>query len=428
MKSTDSLYEVAAVWNQKLQLYQKHLIHAYIDHWPNDVTSVLDVGCGDGKITQALAGNFKGTLFHGFDPSHEALSRLTIPKTQGSAIKLPFDEGQFDLVMSVDVLEHLEDQDEEIAWKELFRVAEKWVLATVPFMENLEEATAKCEHCNALYHVNWHKRSYNIDALIAKAAPGWSVSNIVLSGVEWSPQLPPEISFRRHNLNEWNGWICAECPQCHTQGKDPAAPKVLDLEVARSLGQEIYNKAQKKPYTRSHSEIIIAFSRDQQPLIRKGGALATKTSRACALIDFTTHHIFTNLEPFPQTARLVAATDGGFIAQFPAYPSSIKRNLFKVVRKNLDIKSDLIIEDGRGNVNYSTSYNGMLKPERLLEAGYYGILVRLPKNHEYELIELMNSPRRDFYEPEHTKTMSYYKLTETLTIQVPCLLTYHTYI
>jgi len=199
-----SLYEDPKVWEQPLQDYQKNVLQAYIDYFPEDVKSVLDIGCGDGKITHALSEKFKGVSFHGFDKSYEALDRLKLPSTQGDVVNLPFQDNQFDLVMTVDLLEHLDDLEEQQCLKELFRVAKNWVFLTVPFNENLEEGLTKCDNCCEIYHVNYHKRSYSIGTILKKKIEGWSLSNIILSGIPSQGFHPLEITYRRHSLNEWN--------------------------------------------------------------------------------------------------------------------------------------------------------------------------------------------------------------------------------
>jgi 2-polyprenyl-6-hydroxyphenyl methylase / 3-demethylubiquinone-9 3-methyltransferase len=85
---------------------------------------VLDVGCGGGILSEALAR--EGAVVTGVDPSekslavareHAAQSGLTIDYRAGSAEDLAssgFAQG-FDLVFAVDVLEHVDDLDRTMA-------------------------------------------------------------------------------------------------------------------------------------------------------------------------------------------------------------------------------------------------------------------------------------------------------------------------
>jgi SAM-dependent methyltransferase len=74
---------------------------------------VLDLGCGDGRITALLAR--EGAEVTGVDPSEVALERaraanpgldFRAPAPDGS---LPFADGSFDVVVCVNVLEHVAD-------------------------------------------------------------------------------------------------------------------------------------------------------------------------------------------------------------------------------------------------------------------------------------------------------------------------------
>jgi trans-aconitate methyltransferase len=67
---------------------------------PRPGERVLDLGCGDGALTQALA--LRGCVVLGVDSSHEqveATRRLGLPAEQGDGQALQFDEG-FDAVFS----------------------------------------------------------------------------------------------------------------------------------------------------------------------------------------------------------------------------------------------------------------------------------------------------------------------------------------
>jgi ubiquinone biosynthesis O-methyltransferase len=80
--------------------------------------SVLDLGCGGGFMAAALAK--RGTIVTGVDPSKRAIDsarrhaqekQLDIAYCVGSGERLPFADGAYDVVVCVDVLEHVEDLD-----------------------------------------------------------------------------------------------------------------------------------------------------------------------------------------------------------------------------------------------------------------------------------------------------------------------------
>jgi ubiquinone biosynthesis O-methyltransferase len=80
--------------------------------------AVLDLGCGGGFMAAALAQ--RGAIVTGVDPSEGAINsarrhadeeKLDIVYRVGSGERLPFAEDSYDIVVCVDVLEHVEDLD-----------------------------------------------------------------------------------------------------------------------------------------------------------------------------------------------------------------------------------------------------------------------------------------------------------------------------
>ncbi len=86
--------------------------------WELAGARVLDVGCGGGLFSEALAA--EGCAVTGLDPSERSLEAarqhsgeagLAIHYERGVAERLPFDDHHFDLVCCCDVLEHVDDLD-----------------------------------------------------------------------------------------------------------------------------------------------------------------------------------------------------------------------------------------------------------------------------------------------------------------------------
>lgn len=91
---------------------------------------VVDVGCGTGLNSCRLASRPEVGIVVGLDCSPVALSIAAsqrrpgkgIPWTKGDALKLPFTDQSFDLVVSFDVIQHLEPTDRLEFLRELARV------------------------------------------------------------------------------------------------------------------------------------------------------------------------------------------------------------------------------------------------------------------------------------------------------------------
>lgn len=99
--------------------------------------SLLDVGCGEGIVTERLARAFPATRVVGVDVAEPALleewERRRAPNLgfePGSAYSLPYAEDEFEVVTAFEVLEHLERPHEALA--ELARVAGRALVLSVP--------------------------------------------------------------------------------------------------------------------------------------------------------------------------------------------------------------------------------------------------------------------------------------------------------
>lgn len=98
--------------------------------------SILDVGCGEGVVTERLA-RATGTAAIGVDLGTEELLQHwrqrkggQLSFRPGSAYDLPFPDDSFDCVCALEVLEHLARPPDALA--ELRRVSRKALLLSVP--------------------------------------------------------------------------------------------------------------------------------------------------------------------------------------------------------------------------------------------------------------------------------------------------------
>ncbi len=82
---------------------------------------LLDLGCGKGRFSRHFRG--MGADVVGLDPSLGMLSRAsTLPRVQGSATRLPFADHTFEIIVAVEVFEHLSRGGLDLAIAEAFRV------------------------------------------------------------------------------------------------------------------------------------------------------------------------------------------------------------------------------------------------------------------------------------------------------------------
>ena len=96
---------------------------------------VLDAGCGEGFVISDLPRENDGLAIIGVDYSPEAIkmARQMVPGALfnvGDLREMPYDDGSFELVMCLEVLEHLPDPHKGL--RELRRVTSAHCLLSVP--------------------------------------------------------------------------------------------------------------------------------------------------------------------------------------------------------------------------------------------------------------------------------------------------------
>ena len=123
-------------WRQKEGIFT--IIDGLLQEEENlGALSLLDVGCGDGWYTARFAEKAKEVV--GIDPSEQAIgfAKQLVKKAAfrvGSATDIPFDDETFDVVVSIQTLEHIPPEDLSRACEEITRVVKRGgaVIISVP--------------------------------------------------------------------------------------------------------------------------------------------------------------------------------------------------------------------------------------------------------------------------------------------------------
>lgn len=122
--------------------------------------SVLDVGCGRGDFLKLINLDYQisGTEVNKerADYCNQALGQEAV-KVDNLDERLDFEDGSFDTVICLEVLEHLVDPQK--ALKELVRISRKRIIITVPFNENIQ--WCRCVHCARWTPVSGHLHTLN---------------------------------------------------------------------------------------------------------------------------------------------------------------------------------------------------------------------------------------------------------------------------
>lgn len=122
--------------------------------------SYLDVGCGAGEmIDHAMATGFEMAI------GAEAVPELcTKPEIYNLTVRDlgAFPDGQFDLVSSFDVIEHLLPGDDSHLLSELGRIASKRIVVTANNMPSVDPKTGADLHINIRPYDDWQAMLHDI--------------------------------------------------------------------------------------------------------------------------------------------------------------------------------------------------------------------------------------------------------------------------
>jgi len=170
-------YETEVLWTENYwtEVERDRAQHT-MDHLPEDVTSALDIGCGAGIVSREIAKRVARVVALDFarNPLRQ-VHGLGIPAIQANAVRIPFRDAAFDLVMATEVVEHLGERERREALREFARVSRRYVLLTVPYREVLQWHWAKCAECGFVFHVTRHTQSYN-ERILAGLLDGFALT------------------------------------------------------------------------------------------------------------------------------------------------------------------------------------------------------------------------------------------------------------
>ena len=178
---------------------RRRVIRAELDRLPlPSGARVLDAGCGSGRTLQELVdyGDVSGIELN-TDAAALARGRELGEVQVGRLEELPWDDGTFDLITCLDVIEHV--PDDAAALVELRRVCQPggWLLVTVPAYQALWS-----RHDEANHHYRRYSRSSLRDAA---RAGGWQLERMSsFNSLLLAPAAAVRLAHRR--LGTRNGY------------------------------------------------------------------------------------------------------------------------------------------------------------------------------------------------------------------------------
>ena len=136
-----------------------------------DFDSVLDVGCGFGRIIRRVLQKFGDVRITGLDFSKTMLEnarhyvRKDVKLVYGDASRMPFKDASFDLVLSNEVLLHVPPSKIGKVRSEMARVARKYIVMVefyTPVKEKLERHCFNHDHKTAFEKMGFEVKRRNI--------------------------------------------------------------------------------------------------------------------------------------------------------------------------------------------------------------------------------------------------------------------------
>ena len=169
-KSNEELYyeNNVELWKKELFLENEHQLKRFStlhDLIPHSVTSILDVGCGNGAFFAYLEERNMQLKLMGLERSKIGNNMVVChaPVHNGTIEQIPYGDNSFDLISALEVIEHLPFGVYETGLKEIERVAKDYILISVPYKESRIKAI--CPYCQCKFNPDYHMREFDENSM-----------------------------------------------------------------------------------------------------------------------------------------------------------------------------------------------------------------------------------------------------------------------
>lgn len=160
-------YENDEFWKEGMieDPFNKGRIDKTIELIPPEIQNLVDIGCGNGRLLSELKIIRPELKLLGIDRSTAALKYVQVDKIEADIVKTGLSDNSFDYVTCCEVIEHLPHEVFGQALNELARISSKYVLISVPYMENLAADQVLCPQCKSRFNKNLHLRSFSTEQM-----------------------------------------------------------------------------------------------------------------------------------------------------------------------------------------------------------------------------------------------------------------------
>jgi SAM-dependent methyltransferase len=145
-----------------------------VAHYLPLVGTAVEIGSGQAFMTERLLDTgMRAIAVDGSPKTVAAVSKRLAARsnflggTVGSATSLPLAAEIADLVLMIELVEHMDEASLRSALSEARRVCKRggYIVVTTPNEEDLTAAQTMCPHCGCVFHTMQHLRSFSTKAL-----------------------------------------------------------------------------------------------------------------------------------------------------------------------------------------------------------------------------------------------------------------------
>ena len=209
-------YEDESFWGGEMlqDPANQERIKKTVDLIPQNVQSLVDVGCGNGVFVNYLNKFNPKIEILGLDRSEAALKYVKTNKQVCDIENIPLPNKSMDCITCLEVIEHLPVPVYEKALSELTRISNKYIIISVPFEENSEEFYNQCPSCKTIFNYEMHLRRFD-DKKMQGLLNSYGFSCVELDHFGTTYKYLGHYAFRKifykEQFKQWRSPICPVC-------------------------------------------------------------------------------------------------------------------------------------------------------------------------------------------------------------------------
>ncbi|EPD46115.1 MULTISPECIES: methyltransferase domain-containing protein [Delftia] len=227
--------------------------YSFLAALPNDANRVVDVGCGSGWISHRVP-PLRQVM--GVDIDEGITRRISRRGVVGFLPHLPLEDGQADLVLCTDVLEHLNAQEVMDAGIEFDRISTRYAYLQTPCRERLQDSERRCDGCGERWHASHHLASHDAASLSRVMPEGWRTQSVTYTGdarlVDSSMRNRAGVLLGEHPM-QYQQFTCLACGQVNEPQVSDPTPLLAEAQSKLRLPLPGY------------SEVAVLSARNELP-------------------------------------------------------------------------------------------------------------------------------------------------------------------